>query len=635
MATKQIRSSNPKIQKILDAFSRLRQRIFKEGTRSAWLYGLTKQFLLELFQGNSRQAIYTLRFRLTMFIRQGYELDPYFDWIITHELSPFEAKRQRAQADALPQQPLISVVTPVFRPSARVLMKMLDSVTAQTYRNWEHCLVDADPEDRATSKSLSQYAQKDHRIHWKLLDSNLGISGNTNAAIQMAKGEWIAFLDHDDQLSPFALFEVAKLINEHPDADVMYSDEDKIRESDQHRFFPFFKPDFNLDTLNSLNYMAHLLVVRKSLGDSVGWLNSQYDGSQDYDLVLKLSEKTNRIYHIPKVLYHWKAVEGSTARSITNKSYAVEAGERALEDHLLRCRQGAHAEPGSYPYQVRYPIHGQPKVSMIIPNRDNSASLKRLLDSIFERSTYPEYEILIVENGSQAQETFAYYEMLQSNPRIRILEWKEPFNYSLINNFGEEHASGEIILLLNNDVEVITPNWIERMLEHALRAEIGAVGAKLYYPDGTIQHAGVIVGMFGLAGHAHKGYPHDSPGYYNRLISIQNYSAVTAACLMLRREVFREVHGLDPAFRLEFGDVDFCLRILERGYRNLWTPYAELYHYESLTRGGYDTHEKKALNAYEVSIFKSRWSEFLAKGDPSYNPNLTRTKEDFDYNMSD
>jgi GT2 family glycosyltransferase len=381
--------------------------------------------------------------------------------------------------------------------------------------------------------------------------------------------------------------------------------------------------------------MAHLLVVRKSLGDSVGWLNSRYDGSQDYDLALKLSEKTSRIYHIPKVLYHWKEGEGSTASSISNKSYAVEAGERALEDHLLRCGQGAHAEPGSYPYQARYPIHRQPKISMIIPNRDNSASLKRLLDSIFEKSTYPDYEILIVENGSQAQETFAFYDRIRSNPRIKILEWKEPFNYSLINNFGEEHASGEIILLLNNDVEVITPNWIERMLEHALRPEIGAVGAKLYFPDGTIQHAGVIVGMFGLAGHAHKGYPHESPGYYNRLISIQNYSALTAACLMLRREVFQEVNGLDPAFRLEFGDVDFCLRILERGYRNLWTPYAELYHYESLTRGGYDTREKKALNAYEVSLFKSRWSEFLAKGDPSYNPNLTQTKEDFSYNMFD
>lgn len=636
MNSLQIRSNNKKIQKVLDGISRMRQRVIKEGSVSFYIYDrLFKRILLEVFRGNFRRATYLFRFRFLMLVRQGYKADPYLDWIITNEPSPYERKQQRAQVDAMPQKPLISIVTPVFKPPESVLTKMMDSVSSQIYPHWEHCLVNADANDGTTAGKLAVYAQKDKRICWKTLDRNLGISDNTNEAIRMAKGEWIAFLDHDDQLSPFALFEVVKAINEHPDFDVFYSDEDKIQVSDQRRFSPFFKPDFNVDSLNSLNYMAHFLVVRKSVGDAAGWLDSRYDGSQDYDLVLKLSEKTQKIYHIPKILYHWKTAEGSTAGSLGNKSYAVNAGERALNDHLQRCGQGEYAEPGSYPYQARYPIKGQPKISMIIANRDNSAGLKRLLGSVFEKSTYPKYEIVIVENGSHEQETFDYYETLKANSKVKIVEWNEPFNYSLVNNFGEEHATGDVILLLNNDMEVITPDWLERMLEHVLRPEIGAVGAKLYYPNDTIQHGGVIVGMFGLAGHAMKGYPRQSPGYYNRLISIQNYSALTAACLMVRRKVFHEVHGLDSALRLEFNDVDFCLKLLERGYRNLWTPYAELYHYESLTRGGYDTKEKKALNAHEISLFQARWADFLKKGDPCYNPNLSHTKEDFSFNLSD
>jgi GT2 family glycosyltransferase len=447
----------------------------------------------------------------------------------------------------------------------------------------------------------------------------------------MAKGEWIAFLDHDDQLAPFALFEIVKLINQHPDVDVIYTDEDKIRLSNQHRFSPFFKPDFNLDYLRSLNYMTHFLVVRKSLGDSMGWLDSAYDGSQDYDCVLKLIERTKNIYHIPKILYHWKATEGSVARSSTNKTYAVNAGERALAAHLKRYEVSGTVESGKYPYEPRYRIANEPKISMIIPNRDNSTTLKCFLDSVFQKTTYRNYEVIIVENGSEEKETFTYYRSLAEHPNIKIVDWKEDFNFSKVINFGEEHATGEVILLLNNDLEVITENWLERMLEHCLRPEIGAVGAKLIYPNNTIQHAGVIVGMFGAAGHSHKFYDRYSPGYYNRLICNQNYSALTAACLMMRREVFKQVGGLDPAFKIEFGDVDFCLRILQLGYRNLWTPYAQLYHHESLTRGANDTKEKRQLNAYEVSIFKTRWSDFLKKGDPTYNPNLTLEMENFDY----
>jgi GT2 family glycosyltransferase len=375
--------------------------------------------------------------------------------------------------------------------------------------------------------------------------------------------------------------------------------------------------------------MTHFFVVRKTLGDQVGWLEANYDGAQDFDLALKLIERTDKICHIQKILYHWRTVEGSTAGSSQNKEFAVQAGEKALAAHLERCEEGAKVVVGKFPYEIRYAIKADPKVSIIIPNRNNQPVLKRLIDSIYQKSTYKNIEILIVENGSSSQELFEYYDVLRKNAQIKILNWEKEFNYSLVNNFGEQHATGDVILLLNNDLEVISGDWIERMLEHALRKEVGAVGAKLYYPNDTIQHAGVIVGMFGAAGHSHKGYPRSAPGYYNRLQCVQNYTALTAACLMLRRDIYKKVGGLDPAFVVEFGDVDFCLRILEHGYHNVWTPFAELYHHESLTRGGYDSDEKRNLNYHEVNLFQTRWAKFLEKSDPSYSPNLTHKKEDF------
>jgi GT2 family glycosyltransferase len=630
MSQPTIRSRNVFVQSIFNLISIVRRNVIKEGTVSFWIYDhIFKQAIFEWRRGNRKRAMALFRYRSGALINQGFKVDPYLDWIFTNEILLNDLEIQAKGSGNFANQPLISIVTPVYRPSLQVLTYMLDSVGRQSYPHWEHCIVNGDPTDKGVESRLRAYARKDPRITVKTLEKNLGIAGNTNAAIGMARGEWIAFLDHDDQLAPFALYEVVKRINQDPRVDVLFSDEDKIRTSDQRRLSPFFKPDFNFDYLRSLNYMTHFLVVRKSVGDSVGWCDPGYEGSQDYDLALKLAERTGQITRIPKILYHWKAAEGSAAGSATNKAYAVEAGERALQAHLQRCGAGATVEAGSFPYAPRYRIDGQPKISMIIPNRDNHRTLKRLLDSVFEKSTYPNYEIVIVENHSQEKETFAYYSELEARPNVKILAWQEPFNYSLVNNFAAQRVSGQALLLLNNDLEVISADWLERMLEHALRPEIGAVGAKLYYPNDKIQHAGVIVGMFGAAGHSHKLYERESPGYYNRLVAIQNYSAVTAACLMVRREVYEAAGGMDPDFMIEFGDVDFCLRILRLGYRNLWTPYAQLYHHESLTRGGYDSKEKRELNLHEVALFQTRWADFLKQGDPSYNPNLTHKREDF------
>lgn len=635
MQKKPIRSRNKILQYLYDLFSIVRHRSLKEESQSWRIYEfLIRPAVAEIHQGNLRGGIDLFRYRYKMMADQEFKFDAYLYWIIAKEPEPKALERQISDKNRFSLRPLISIVTPVYHPPSDALEGMLNSVARQIYDGWEHCIVNGDPQDNASVSIIDAHARREKRVVAQTLEQNFGIARNTNEAIRMARGEWIAFLDHDDQIAPWALFEVIKLINEHPEVDVIYTDEDKIRISDQFRFSPFFKPDFNLDYLRSLNYMTHFLVVRKSLGDAVGWLDPDFDGSQDYDLVLKLAEKTRAIHHIPKILYHWKAVEGSAAGSNLAKNYAVDAGRRALEAHLQRSGEKGYVEPDQFPYLPRYTIAGQPKISIVIPNRDNCATLQRLLESVFRKSTYTNYEIVLVENGSKEVETFAYYEELAKKNNVKVVEWKEPFNYSMVNNFGEQHCTGDVVLLLNNDLEVINHDWLECMLEHAMRPEIGAVGAKLFYPNDTIQHAGVIVGMFGAAGHSHKFFPRDALGYYNRLMCIQNYSALTAACLMIRRDVFNEVNGLDPAFMIEFGDVDLCLRVLNRGYRNLWTPHAQLYHHESLTRGsGYETKEKKQLNKVEVSLFQARWRAFLEKGDPCYNPNLSLEKEDFGFTI--
>jgi GT2 family glycosyltransferase len=481
-----------------------------------------------------------------------------------------------------------------------------------------------------TRQVLSDWSKKDRRLKIKYLDENKGIAGNSNEAVMMAGGIFVGFLDHDDLLAPFALYEVVHCLQFNKDVDVIYSDEDKINENGT-RFDPFFKPDFSPDYLRSVNYISHFLVMRKALGDQVGWFREGYEGAQDYDLILRAAEKARRIAHIPKILHHWRAWTGSTAIGADAKPYANTSGKKALQDHLNRIGLPARVEDGyaSTFYREYYSLSRTPLLSIIIPSQDHVADLERCIDSILQKTTYPNFEVVIIENNSKKPETFKLYERFIQDSRISILNWDEPFNYSRINNWAAGQVKGEVLLFLNNDTQVINEGWLEEMLSFAIRSDIGAVGAKLYYPDDSIQHAGVIVGVGGVAGHSHKYFPKNDPGYFGSLISVHNVSAVTAACLMVRKQVFQEVNGFDEDFILAFGDVDLCLRILLKGYLNIWTPYAELYHHESMTRGGEDDEIKQRRFKGEIDHFKQRWNDFLQKGDPYYNPNLTLDREDF------
>lgn len=623
-------SRNKLIQKVLDKVSNFRRRIIKDNSKLYWFYNrLFLHFFLGIIEYGIWKAIQIFYLRVKLVIKQKFLIDEYLDWIITNEPLPQEIKVQKLASHAFDNRPCISIVTPVYRPPHRVLKLMLDSVLRQTYPNWEHCIVNADPSDIQTQKVLAEYSRKDHRFKVQCLDNNYGISDNTNRAIQMAQGSWIAFLDHDDQLAPFALYEIVDCINKHENVEAIYSDEDKVNPENNQRYSPFFKPEFDLYLLRGSNYLNHFFAVKKAIGDSIGWLDSSFDGSQDYDLVLRLVEQSSCIAHIPKILYHWTAIEGSVSVSESNKNYAVDAAVRALKNHITKLEIDAEVVTTRFPFRLKYHISRHPLVSIIIPNHNNASMLNQLIETIRNKTTYPNFEIIVVENQSDEPEIFDYYRRIQICERNKVIQWNQEFNFSAVCNYGVEHALGEVILFLNNDMEVINGDWIEEMLGLLLQPKVGVVGAKLRYPNDTIQHAGVIVGMFGVAGHSHRHFPHDSAGYYHRLSCVQRYSAVTAACLMVRKEVFREVGGMDPAFKLEFGDVDFCLRILSQGYINLWTPFAELYHFESQTRGSYDTIEKRELNMQEVSLFKERWAEFLKKGDPSYNINLTNRAENF------
>jgi len=554
----------------------------------------------------------------------------YKRWILNNEPDQNTLAEQRVVGKQFQYHPLVSIITPVYNTPIKILNAAIRSVIEQTYDNWELCIANGSPQVVNLRTVLDNYARQDPRIKIVHLMDNLGIAGNTNAALGLATGDFIGLLDHDDLLAPFALFEVVRALQLDSELDVIYSDEDKTDKSRQ-RFNPFFKPDFSPDYLRNVNYMPHFLVVRKSLGDQVGWFRKGYDGAQDYDLILRLVEKARGITHIPKILYHWRAWAGSTAREGISKPYANDAGKKALQEHLERVVFPAQVVDGPYPtfYRVCYQINNTPLVSIIIPNQDQALHLETCINSILQKTTYSNFEIILVENGSKEQETFNLYKRLEKNPQIHLIYWDEPFNYSRINNWAATQANGEVILFLNNDTQVINGDWLEQMLQFAIRQDVGVVGAKLYYPDDTIQHAGVIVGIGGVAGHPYKHFPIGYEGYFSRLFSVQNVSAVTAACMMMRKQVLQEVYGFDESYVLAFGDVDLCLGVLQKGYLNVWTPYAELYHYESKTRGYEDTPEKMARFTREVDYFKHKWEGFLEKGDPYYNPNLTLDHEDF------
>ncbi len=543
-----------------------------------------------------------------------------------------EEELEAQRTEVFPRSIKFSIVVPLYNTPEKFLHEMIRSVIDQTYADWELCMADGSDEAHGNVERICrQYMRKDLRIKYQRLEENLGISGNTNACLEMATGDYIGLFDHDDLLHPAALHEVMRAICEQ-DADFIYTDENTFHEKPEDAFCPHFKPDYAPDTLRSYNYICHFTVFSRELLDEVGKFRREFDGSQDYDMVLRLTEKASRIVHIPEILYFWRAHGGSVAGDISAKPYTLDAARRALGEHLDRVGLVGEVEDSSIPstYRIKYAISGWPKVSIVIPNMDHADTLRTCISSILEKTTYENFEIVIIENNSRKEETFAYYDELKTDPRIQIVTWEGKFNYSAINNFGvREAATGEYILLLNNDIEVITPDWLQEMLMFAQRPDVGAVGAMLYYPDDTIQHAGVVLGIGGVAGHAHKYFPRGDFGYMSRATIAQDLSVVTAACVMLPRTVWDEVGGLDETFEVAFNDVDLCMRIRKAGYLIVWTPYAELYHYESKSRGAEDTPEKKKRFEGEVRRFQARWKSELAAGDPYYNPNLTLVREDF------
>ncbi len=543
-----------------------------------------------------------------------------------------EEELEQQREHTFPREIKFSIVVPLYNTPERFLREMIQSVLNQTYGNWELCMADgSDSEHRDVEQVCLSYAKKDSRIRYQKLDKNYGISGNTNACLEMAQGDYIGLFDHDDLLHPAALHEVMKAICE-KDADFIYTDENTFHKTPADAFVPHFKPAYAPDTLRANNYICHFTVFQRDLLEKTGGFRSECDGSQDYDMVLRLTEQAQHIVHIPEILYYWRAHENSVAESVGAKPYVIEAAHKAIADHLTRVGLEGEVLDTVVPsiYRIKYAIKGEPLVSILIPSYEHEEDLRRCIESIEELSTYRNYEIVVIENNSKKPETFQFYDEIQKRwNNVKVIRWEGVFNYSAINNFGAQHCAGEYLLLLNNDTEVISPDWMQEMLMFAQRPDVGAVGAKLYYPDDTIQHGGVGIGLLTLAGHLHRGFPRQHPGYMGRLIYAHNLSAVTAACVLIRRDVWESVNGLDESFAVAFNDVDLCMRIRKAGYRIVWTPFAELYHYESKSRGLEDTPEKRERFQGEVLRFQERWRKELAAGDPYYSPNLTLDREDF------
>ena len=551
---------------------------------------------------------------------------PYGPWYEAYVPDEQTLEKQRKQKFS--QSPLISIAVPAYKTPGVFLRQMLDSVRTQTYGNWELCIANASPGEDEMGKILREYAKKDPRIRWMDLKENLGISENTNAAFAMAQGEFVGLLDHDDLLAPNALYEVVKAINETKDVDVVYTDEDKVTADLSEHFQPHFKPDFNLDLLRSNNYICHFFVVRRSILAQTGGFRKEFDGAQDHDLIFRCTEQAREIAHVPEILYHWRTHRESTADNPASKMYAYDAGKRAIEAHLARMQvQGTVSHTPDYGFfRVKYPVQGSPLVSVIIPNKDETETLRSCIRSLKENTTYKNFEILIIENNSTTKEIFSYYKELSREENIRIFNWKKEFNYSAINNFGARKARGEYLLFLNNDIQVITPDWMEEMLGVCQREEVGAAGVKLIYPDNTIQHAGCVIGIGGIAGHMFVDMPAERSGYLHKASLLQDMSAVTAACMMIKRSVFQKVKGFTEELAVAFNDVDLCLKVRREGYLIVYDPYARLYHMESKTRGAEDSEAKMRRFQTEIEYMRCHWLDILKKGDPYYNKNLSLTK---------
>lgn len=554
----------------------------------------------------------------------------YARWLELYDQPLSRAESERRVA-AIASPPLMSVLMPTYNTPVRWLQAAIESVRRQSYPHWELCVADDASTALETRALLERYAAIDPRIRVVLRERNGHISAASNTALGIARGEWISLLDHDDALHPDALLHVAEAVCAQPDAMLVYTDEDKIDERDR-RYQPHFKPAWDPDLLLGQNFICHFSVFRASAMRDAGGFREGLEGAQDWDLALRVTRSAgaDAVVHVPRVLYHWRAIGGSTALGSEQKDYAANAGARAVSDHLEHAGIDAVIEPlpGGHLRVSRRLSASQPSVAIVVPTRDRVALLRQCVDSILLRSTYANYRVVIVDNDSVEAETLHYLGQVSEDPRVQVLAYPKPFNYSAINNFAVAEAPSEVVALLNNDIEIITPDWLERMVAQAMRPDVGAVGAMLYYPDDTVQHAGVTVGLGGVAGHALSGAPRGSEGYMGRMRLTAQSTAVTAACLVVRRHAWDEVGGLDEGLPVAFNDVDFCLRLAARGYRNLWVADAELYHHESATRGYEDTPEKQRRFQGEVAFMEARWGGRLQR-DPSYNPNLALSGSPF------
>jgi len=567
--------------------------------------------------------------------RRGLLKGDYDRWVALEQQALKRKQENGAHLNGLDTFPLISIVMPVYNVKPEWLEQAIESVQEQSYKKWQLCIADDCSTDSRLQNLLKRVAETDKRVQVVFLDKNRGIAGASNAALSLAVGDFVGLLDNDDTLAPDALSSVVEVINAEPDVDCLYSDEDKITEQGR-RYDPFFKPDWSPDTQRSYNYLCHFTVIRRLLIEKVGGFRSGFDGSQDYDLFLRATEAASKIVHIPNILYHWRAIAGSVGKRPEAKMYAYKSAQKALKEHLQRLGLEATVENGFFlgSYRLRYHVAGNPEVAIIIPSKDNVQVLQRCIDSICDRSSYPYYRIVIVDNGSEESTTKAYYSSLTAREKITILSYDKPFNFSAINNFAVNNIDTEYLLFLNNDTEVISPEWLEEMLGYIQRPDVGAVGGLLYYPNNTVQHGGIILGIGGIAGHSHKYFPRSDYGYFGRLKTVQNLSAVTAACLMTRRKVFSEIGGFEESLSHAFNDVDLCLRIRDRGYLVVFTPFAELYHHESLSRGYENTPEKRRRFGQERRFCEDRWQKVLEHGDPYYSRHLSLTREDFSIGFS-
>jgi len=594
--------------------------------------------LLKICNAVKQEGLYGIKRRILYIIsplkpqQHDKVKDDYSEWVrrydtITDDIRCSIIKRM----DALDSKPRVSVVMPTYNPNPEWLIEAIESVRKQIYPNWELCIADDASTDEHIRHILEDYVRKDNRIKVIFRENNGHICVSSNSALSLATGEWVAFLDHDDVLTEHALFWVVDAINRNSEAQLIYSDEDKI-DAQGHRCDPYFKSEWNPYLFRSHNMITHLAVYKKVLIDRVGGLREGFEGAQDYDLVFRCTEQlhANQIVHVPRVLYHWRIHQSSTAQSSEAKPYAYIAGEKAINEHLARTGIIGYAELldfGMYRVHYALPKH-EPLVSLIIPTRNSHQLVRQCIESILNNTRYGNYEILLVDNGSDEPESLRYFDELGRHPAIRVIRDARPFNYSMLNNAAVKQARGALIGLINNDIEVITPEWLGEMVSLAMQPGVGVVGARLWYPDNCLQHGGVILGLGGLAGHSHKCLPKGELGYVARASVIQGLSAVTAACLVVRKEIFDQVGGLEEKLKVAYNDVDFCIKVREAGYQNVWTPYAELYHHESATRGYEDTPEKKLRFSKETAFMKQRWGELLMN-DPAYSPNLTLDREDF------